>query len=397
MPLIKKFETGKSENKDLLWLQDTLEEKLYRIRILSDQSFRYHCTSESGEKYLYIPLIPNYLINKFTKIDLEIHGIGNISLNLNNEKQGYPISDDQNIPKEGFCRLPESLIQELKNHIHKKKNQIKRTLIRFLNSYKSSTTSWRSNYLKGQKGIPIDMNANGLRLEIIEGEAGTGKSETIIRSLPNYDGRVAIIVFSDGGAMNFRERTNPGEIYFYNNQNCIKFFKDQFLDRIKQSEVEFTLTEQQIQDEWKDLLDKASSINSFLSVFSNAVVIKEKDISFFNYEIGNPIFYKLFVDDANNFHPWNILEVLPMSNDITITGDDKGQLFAEKDFEYLVNKLQFKTLDTSLNRKFDRSKAKTSSMDLNEKLSTKEYMQGDMRVLARTIRSGISFPPKKKW
>lgn len=191
-------EKSSNFNKNLVWLKEALAEKLYRIKIQSSQVFRFHCSTEDNDHLLYIPLIPNYIIQRYPSIELSIENYGNIVLDLVKMKLGYLIPDNINLPNFGLCKVPKEVISDLRFHVNRQKHYINNTLVRFLSSLTSNTTKWRYHYLRGQFGNDNLLEESGLNLEIIEGEAGTGKSHSIIHSYDKYDGRVITIVYEDG-------------------------------------------------------------------------------------------------------------------------------------------------------------------------------------------------------
>ena len=396
-PLNKSSIEDSNENfkHNLLWLIEAIDEKLFKIKILSDNSFRYHLTTEDQVDILYIPLIPNYIIKKHPKIELTFVNEGKAEFELDVQKFGYVIPEELKLPKNGLCYLPNSVINQLRFHVNHKKKDLKSTLTRFLSSLNSRAVKWRFNYLKGQIENNCVLANSGLKLEIIEGEAGTGKSENILRKFRGYNGRVAIIVNEIGAIQNLKERSNHLEIFYYNDSANVNNFRNEFENAISNSETEFDLKIQKIRDEWKELIKKPD-LSSFLSAFAPGVAVKEKDLSYFSKNNRNHSFHKVFIDDSNNFHPWNILEILPLSKDVTITGDNSGQLFAKKDFEYLAHRLQLQSTQKSSGSKFDPKKSTIKKMNLDEPLSAKDYVHGNMRRLAKTIRSGLSFPRKVK-
>lgn len=376
---------------NLIWLQDALKEKLYYLKIHSDQLFRYHISVEEGSEILYIPLVPNYILKNRKHISIYVPNYGNLSLILDLDKLGYVLEDDLLIPKNGFCHLPDEIVSELNFFVEQKKRDIIFSLHRFMNALTSTVQNWRMHYILAQHSGSV-LNLSDIQLDIIHSKSGYGKSHEIINSFQRYDGRVVIVVFGDGAEANIEENTDGMETFFYSERKGSKDkFRKYMLSNMKHSDNPAI---RKLQLQWQKLIG-TGSIQSFLLVFSPNVVVREWDLLRFNKTIKHTNFNKVYVDDANNFHPWNILDILPISKNIFIAGDDEGQLLAKRDFEYLVHRLQIPSLKVKNISKYIKGSVKTKQMNLDEPLSTKDFISGNLRTIAKMMRSGISFPPKK--
>ena len=391
-----------SKYQDIIWLKDTIEELIFKIKILENDKYRYEIVEHSEKKILFFPIIPRSIIRRFQTLSIKFKANRSeerIILNQLDDQRGYELDTRINFSNFGVCEIisPE-FHEKMREYLDKRKYYIKQIIGYFVNSFKKTIMKWKLNVLRGQRNFIGNLDDEFLKLKIIEGQAGTGKTEYIIRQVPKFNGRVGIIVYGDGAIETYLERIGDdlNSLYVFSNQKFSKTYHQRIVEAIELSKIDEDEHINLIQDEWIELLSSFKDMSSFFSMFSPAVLIKERDVSKFLMIVKPTKLFSVYVDDGNQFHPWSLLEILPLSDNITITGDNT-QLKAIKDFEFVVKRLGFSENSVSINLPSETEFVGIPriQMNLDEELTLSTFMSGNLRRLSKSIQSGLSFPKLK--